>query len=43
MNYGEKDLIVYLCKKISGIGDKTAIAISVYLENLSNLLIMLAN
>ncbi|MBE7545762.1 PmeII family type II restriction endonuclease [uncultured Candidatus Kuenenia sp.] len=37
MNYDEKDLIVYLCKKISGIGDKTASAISVYLENLSNL------
>lgn len=37
MAYNEKDLIVYICKKVSGIGDKTANAISVYLETLSNL------
>jgi len=36
MNYDEKDLIVYICKKVTGIGEKTATAISVYLENLSN-------
>lgn len=37
MKYDEKDLIVYICKKINGVGAKTATAISVYLENLSNL------
>lgn len=37
MNYDEKDLIVYICKKISGVGEKTGAAISVYLERLSNL------
>lgn len=37
MNYDEKDLIAYICKKISGVGEKTAITISVYLENFSNL------
>ena len=37
MNYDEKDLMIYICKKLSGVGEKTASAISVYLENLSNL------
>ncbi len=37
MKYDEKDLIVYMCKKIDGVGDKTATAISVYLENFCNL------
>jgi hypothetical protein len=37
MDYDEKDLIVYICKKISGVGEKIATAVSVYLENLSNL------
>lgn len=37
MKYDEKDLIVYITKKISGVGEKTASAISVYLETLSNL------
>jgi len=37
MNYDEKDLIVYICKKVSGVGEKIATTVSVYLENLSNL------
>lgn len=37
MKYTEEDLIVYLCKKVAGVGDKTANAIAVYLESMGNL------
>ncbi len=37
MKYTEEDLIIYLCKKVTGIGDKTATTIAVYLENIENL------
>lgn len=37
MKYTEEDLIVYLCKKVAGVGDKTANAIAVYLESMENL------
>jgi len=37
MKYTEEDLIIYLCKKVAGVGDKTATAIAVYLESLENL------
>jgi len=37
MKYTEEDLIIYLCKKVTGVGDKTATTIAVYLENIENL------
>ena len=37
MNYTEEDLIVYLCKKVAGVGEKTATAVAVYLGSMENL------
>ncbi|MBU1626054.1 hypothetical protein KKB18_01675 [bacterium] len=33
MKYDESDLIVYICEKISGVGEKTACSIAIHLEN----------
>ena len=37
MKYTEEDLIVYLCKKVAGVGEKTATAVAVYLGSMENL------
>jgi len=37
MRYSEEELISYLCKKVPGIGDKTADAIAVYLGDMESL------
>jgi hypothetical protein len=36
MNYNEEELIAYLCLKVNGIGDKTAIRIAGYMEDFNN-------
>ena len=36
MNYNEEELIAYLCLKVDGIGEKTAIRIAGYMEDFDN-------
>lgn len=36
MKYNEENLILYLCQKVEGIGEKTAISIAAYMEDFSN-------
>lgn len=36
MKYNEENLIIYLCQKVDGIGEKTAASIAAYMEDFSN-------
>ncbi len=36
MKYNEEELIIYLCQKVEGIGEKTAIRIAGYMEDFEN-------